>query len=74
MLDEWTVEDLFQTYPHRFRSTDYLVSRQWTVWRIMSHDVHHGGQPAMMLALQGIDAFELRDIGGHIIEPPKKLI
>jgi len=68
VLDEWTVEDLFQTYPHRFRNTDYVVSRQWTVWRIMSHDVHHGGQLAMMLALQGIDAFELRALG----EPPKK--
>jgi len=69
MLDEWTVDDLFQTYPHRFRGTDYAVSRQWTVWRILSHDVHHGGQLAMMLAIQGIEALELRALGGHIITP-----
>jgi len=69
MLDEWTVDDLFQTYLHRFRGTDYKVSRQWTVWRIMSHDMHHGGQLAMMLAMQGVEAFELRGLGGHITVP-----
>jgi uncharacterized damage-inducible protein DinB len=69
LLDEWTVDDLFQTYPHRFRGVDYGVSRQWTVWRIFSHDTHHGGQLAMMLAMQGVAAFELRALGGHIIAP-----
>jgi uncharacterized damage-inducible protein DinB len=69
MLDEWTADDLFRSYAHRFRGTDYLVSRQWTVWRILSHDIHHGGQLAIMLGIQGIDAFELRALGGHIIVP-----
>lgn len=70
VLNEWTVEDLFQTYPHRFRGVDYAISRQWTVWRIMSHDMHHGGQLAMMLGIQGIEAVELRALGGHVISPP----
>jgi hypothetical protein len=30
----------------------YLVSRQWTLWRILSHDLHHGGQLALLLGLQ----------------------
>jgi len=38
--DEWTVDHLFQTYPHRFRGVDYVVSRQWTLWRVMSHEIH----------------------------------
>jgi hypothetical protein len=66
MLEEWTVDDLFQTYP----LAEYVVSRQWTIWRIMSHDIHHGGQLATMLALQDIDAFELRALGGHVTLPP----
>jgi uncharacterized damage-inducible protein DinB len=66
VLEEWTVDDLFHTYP----LAEYVVSRQWTIWRIMSHDIHHGGQMASMLALQGIDAFELRALGGHVISPP----
>jgi hypothetical protein len=31
--------------------------------------MHHGGQIAMMLGLQGIEAFELRALGGHIVSP-----
>ena len=70
MLDEWTVDDLFRTYAHRFRGTDYAISYQWTLWRVMSHDIHHGGQLATLLGLQGIRAFELGPLGGHIIVPP----
>jgi uncharacterized damage-inducible protein DinB len=71
MLDESTVSDLATTYRHRFRGLDYEVSRQWTIWRILSHDCHHGGQIAMMLAIQGIGAFELGALGGHITEPQR---
>jgi uncharacterized damage-inducible protein DinB len=66
LLEEWTVDDLFLTYP----LAEYVVSRQWTLWRVMSHDIHHGGQMTTLLALQNIDAFELRDLGGHVILPP----
>lgn len=70
ILEEWTVENLFQTYRHKFHGTEYIVSNQWTLWRIMSHDVHHGGQIAMMLACQNIPALELRALGGHVVSPP----
>jgi uncharacterized damage-inducible protein DinB len=70
ILAEWTVEDLFRTYVHTFRGTQYEVSNQWTLWRILSHDTHHGGQIAMMLACLDIPAFELRGLGGHVIAPP----
>ena len=66
LLEEWTVDDMFHTY----RLAEYVVSRQWTIWRIMSHDIQHGGQLATMLALQGIDARELRALGGHVVVPP----
>jgi len=70
LLAAWTPEDLRASYIHRFRGTDYRVSRQWTLWRILSHDLHHGGQIAFLLGMQGIDAFELRALGGHIVSPP----
>ena len=69
LLRQWTLDDLFQTFPHRFRGTDCAVSRQWVIWRIMSHDLHHGGQLALLLGMQGIDAFELRALGGHVTVP-----
>jgi len=70
ILGEWTVEHLLPTYLHKFRGTQYNVSNQWTLWRIMSHDLHHGGQIAMMLSCQDIPALELRTLGGHIAAPP----
>ena len=27
------------------------LSRQWTIWRILTHDVHHGGELALMLGM-----------------------
>ena len=69
-LQGWHVEDLWLTYRHKWQGETYAVSRQWTIWRIMAHDIHHGGQIARMLALQDIEAFELRDLGGHVVLPP----
>jgi uncharacterized damage-inducible protein DinB len=69
-LTSWDVSDLGQTYLHRWNGKDYAVSRQWTIWRILSHDIHHGGELSLMLGLQGIQAFELSGLFGHILLPP----
>ena len=69
-LETWHVSDLDQSYRHTWNGDVYDVSRQWTIWRILSHDIHHGGQIALMLGMQGIEAFELSDLFGHITLPP----
>ena len=69
-LRDWTVFDLAQTYRHKWNGEVYAVSRQWTIWRILTHDVHHGGQLSLMLGMQGIAAFELGDLFGHVTLPP----
>jgi uncharacterized damage-inducible protein DinB len=69
-LKSWTAVDLAKSYRHTWNGDVYNVSRQWTIWRILTHDVHHGGQIAMMLGMQGIEVFELGDLFGHITLPP----
>ncbi len=69
-LQRWTTEDLALTYRHTWNGQTYLVSRQWTLWRVLTHDVHHGGELSLMLGLQGIEAFELSGLFGHITLPP----
>lgn len=69
-LRAWTEADLRRTYRHVFQGTAYAVSYQWTVWRILSHDNHHGGQLTLLLRAQGIDPEELSLLGGHLDEPP----
>ena len=69
-LKTWRVSDLTTNYRHTWNGDVYAISRQWTIWRILSHDIHHGGQIALMLGMQGIEAFELSDLFGHITLPP----
>jgi uncharacterized damage-inducible protein DinB len=70
-LAQWTVDDLQKTYRHEYWGNVYAVSRQWTIWRILTHDVQHGGQLTVLLEMQGIEAPELSALGGHLTEPPK---
>jgi uncharacterized damage-inducible protein DinB len=69
VLSDWTTADLSLAYRHRYQGKTYAVSYQWTIWRIMAHDIHHGGQVAMLLATQGIRTVELGLLGGHLTEP-----
>jgi len=69
-LTTWTVADLAQTYRHLYQGKMYAVSRQWVIWRIMSHDLHHGGELSILLGLQGVDIPDLGDQGGHLTELP----
>ncbi len=69
-LSEWTVAGLAATYRHTYQGVAYAVSRQWTIYRILAHDLHHGGQLAYVLGLQGLEVPELGDMGGHLTSPP----
>lgn len=69
-LKSWDVSDLFKSYRHTWNGRVYANSYQWTIWRILTHDVHHGAQISLMLGMQGIEAFELGDLFGHITLPP----
>lgn len=70
-LKAWQVNNLNQTYRHVWNGEAYAVSRQWTIWRILTHDMNHGGEISLMLGMQGIEAFELCDLFGHITLPEK---
>lgn len=69
-LHSWRASDLAVTYVHRWNGRDWAVSRQWTLFRILAHDIHHGGELALSLGLQGLEPFELGALGGHIVLPP----
>lgn len=69
-LNHWSVADLAQAFPLSYQGKNYALPRQWVLWRIMAHDLHHGGELAVTLGMQGIAIPELGDEGGHITEPP----
>jgi uncharacterized damage-inducible protein DinB len=70
-LRRWTVADLAQTFPLTYQGTTYALPRQWILWRILAHDLHHGGELAVTLGMQGIALPELGDLGGHLTAPPE---
>lgn len=69
-LAQWNVDDLEVSFHHPYQGKVYDVSRQWVVWRILTHDVHHGGQLSELLAAHGVEPMELTWLGGHLAEPP----
>jgi uncharacterized damage-inducible protein DinB len=40
------------------------------IWHVLAHDIHHGGELVVMLAMQGIEIPEMGDSGGHLTMPP----
>jgi uncharacterized damage-inducible protein DinB len=59
-LAHWTPADL----EHVFKGTDphygdYSMSRQWVIWHVIEHDLHHGGEVSYMLGMHGLTAPDL---------------
>jgi len=69
-MAQWNVQDLSQSILQPYWGKVYRVTYQWVIWRILTHDVHHGGELAFTLGLQGLRVPELGDMGGHITRPP----
>lgn len=69
-LHQWTTADLARTFHHEYWGKVYAVSFQWTIWRILTHDIHHGGELALLLGMQQIEVPELGDLFGHLTMPP----
>jgi uncharacterized damage-inducible protein DinB len=56
-LGRWTEADLaatFQPFPHRAAET-----RQFIVWHVAEHDVHHGGEISLTLGMHGLPGLDL---------------
>ena len=69
-LATWTTDHLAAEIKHRYQGTDYALSAQWVLMRIVIHDFHHGGQLSMLCQQSGVDAPKLVWLGGHLTPPP----
>jgi uncharacterized damage-inducible protein DinB len=70
-LAGWTTDNLDESVKQSYQGQTYSIPRQWVIWRVMAHDLHHGGELALSLGMQGIAIPELGDQGGHLtpVEP-----
>jgi uncharacterized damage-inducible protein DinB len=57
-LDRWTPDDLEQIFP--VRSDDRTErSRQWIIYHVLEHDLHHGGEISCILGAHKLAAVAL---------------
>src|SRR5262245_33401031 len=56
VLDRWTVDTMDQTYTTR---RGFVRSRQWIIWHLIEHDLHHGGELFYTLGANGIKVPDL---------------
>ncbi len=54
-LARWTAADLDRT----FQQPDGPVSRQWIIWHVIEHDLHHGGELFFTCGMHGIPVADL---------------
>jgi uncharacterized damage-inducible protein DinB len=55
-VNRWTPADMAQVFP---RKRGGLVSRQWVIWHLIEHDLHHGGEISLTLGMHGLAAPDL---------------
>jgi uncharacterized damage-inducible protein DinB len=58
-LARWTPEELARPFPVTLYGQARIVTRQWVVWHLLEHDLHHGGELAYMLGMHGLPAPEI---------------
>ena len=55
-LRRWTPEDLAAQFPGPGSRTS---TRQWVVWHLLEHDLHHGGEISLILGSNGLQGLDL---------------
>ncbi|HEU5381626.1 MAG TPA: DinB family protein [Ktedonobacteraceae bacterium] len=60
-LRRWTLADLEETLRDIDEDTgqEEIFTRQWVIWHLLEHDLHHGGELSFSLGLHGLTAIDL---------------
>jgi uncharacterized damage-inducible protein DinB len=58
-LQRWTVDDLAVEFSRERRTGTQTFTRQWVIWHLMEHDLHHGGEISQILGSHGVPALNL---------------
>jgi len=58
-LDRWTPENLADQFTRQRPSGTVMRTRQWIIWHVIEHDIHHGGEISLTLGNHGLAAPDL---------------
>jgi uncharacterized damage-inducible protein DinB len=57
-LADWTPADLLYAYKDESNEPE-TFTRQWVIWHLIEHDLHHGGEVSLTLGMHGLQAPDL---------------
>ncbi len=56
-MTRWTPAELAaESFPRTWRGQQYMHSREWVIWHLLEHDLHHGGELSLLLGMHGLAA------------------
>jgi uncharacterized damage-inducible protein DinB len=55
-MTRWNLTDWQQTYSGAQFGVPAMITRQWVIWHLIEHDLHHGGEIAFSLGMHGLPA------------------
>lgn len=55
-LARYTPADLDYIFSETYQGEDYTFSRQWVIWHVIEHDLHHGGEVSLTLGIHQLAA------------------
>jgi len=58
-LARWTPADLEYVFKGTWQDEEYALTRQWVIWHVIEHDLHHGGEFSLTLGMHGLTAPDL---------------
>ena len=59
-LQRWTIADLDEIFHETDENgEEETFTRQWVIWHLIEHDVHHGGEISFILGMHGLAAIDL---------------
>jgi uncharacterized damage-inducible protein DinB len=55
----WTTEDWGSSWPNDEGQMPEMLTRQWILWHLIEHDLHHGGEISITLGANDIPGIDL---------------
>ena len=58
-LARWTTADMEHVFKGVYKGEEYADVRQWIIWHLIEHDLHHGGELSLTLGMHRLAAPDL---------------
>lgn len=58
-LTRWTSSNLNDVFEGTHNDEEYQLTRQWIIWHVIEHDIHHGGEISFVLGMHNLEGIDI---------------